>query len=130
MAADAPLEKQGLRNRKPVAFSKKFKPRFWEDSDSRCAVVRTLRKRYALVRAHCGGEESVQRDMLCQRVVFLSAILETQEVLAAEGKGLELGSYIQAVNGLTGLLKTLGLDKRVKNVTDLRAYLNQKGQAG
>lgn len=126
MAQAAQLERKGLRGRQTVTIPAQFKPRFWDDSDRRCAVVKTIRQRYQKLKEHCGGDESIQRDLLCQRVAFISIILETQEVQAAEGGDLDLGVYTQASNALTGLLKTLGLEKRMKSVTDLREYLDQK----
>ena len=53
-------------------------------------------------------------------------ILETKEVLAAEGGELDLGSYVQGINCLVGLLRALGLEKRIKSVTDLKTYLDEK----
>lgn len=50
-------------------------------------------------------------------------MLETWEVQAAEGKPIDLGAYVQAVNGLSGLLLRLGLDKHTRKVTDLQTYL-------
>lgn len=120
------VDKKSTKGRVPVSLPAKFQPRFWQDSDSRVAVVRTIRKRYERLKEHAGGDESFQRDLLCQRVAFISIILETQEVKAAEGDGLDLGVYTQGTNALVGLLKTLGLEKRIKNVTGLKAYLDGK----
>jgi hypothetical protein len=103
----------------------KFTPRFWRDSDQNAASSRMIERRYQLLKEHTGAD-SYQRDLLCQRVAFISVILETIEVGAAEGEGLDLGVYVQACNSLTGLLKTLGLDKQVKNVTDLKDYLKER----
>lgn len=119
--------KPSRKGNKLPSLSSRFSPRFWENSDARISVVKTIRRRYQLLKEHCGGEESYQRDLLCQRVAFISIILETQEVQAAEGGDIDLGSYIQATNGLTGLLKTLGLDKRIKSVRDLSSYLKERG---
>lgn len=120
------LSRKSRSTRPPVKLPAQFQPKFWEESDRRCAAVRAIKARYLRLREDCGGDESYQRDLLVQRVVFLSIVLETQEVRAAEGGDIELGSYIQAVNGLTGLLKTLGLDKRVRNITDLKQYLENR----
>jgi hypothetical protein len=89
-------------------------------------VVRHIKRRYELLKDHCGGHESAQRDLLCQRLAFVSVILETKEVVAAEGGELDLGSYVQGVNGMVGLLRALGLERRMKNVTNLAAYLDEK----
>lgn len=128
MEHDEVLRKNGRRARKrlEVVLSKQFKPRFWDDSDSRIGVVKHIKRRYELLKDHCGGSESAQRDLLCQRLAFVSVILETKEVVAAEGGDLDLGSYTQGINCLVGLLRALGLERRMKNVTDLKAYLEQK----
>lgn len=125
---DDSLRKQSKRHRKrhEIAMPGRFNPRFWEDSDSRIGVVKLIRRRVELLKAHAGGNESAQRDLLCQRCAFVSLILETKEVEAAEGKGLDLGSYVQGVNCLQGLLRTLGLDKRVKSAGGLQEYLKDK----
>jgi|GEM_PF-1567962 hypothetical protein len=127
----ADIRKQGRRaqKRKNITLSKQFSPRFWEQSDSRVAVVRAIRRRYELLKQHAGGEESYQRDLLCQRTAFISVILETQEVEAAEGGSLDMSVYVQAINCLSGLLRSLGLERRIRNVTDLSAYLEKKRSA-
>jgi len=108
-----------------ITLGKRFKPRFWADADQRVAVVRLIKRRYEQLKRDT-GVDSVQKDLLCQRAAFLSSILETQEVEAAEGEGLDIGSYTQATNALSGLLLRLGLDKKVKNVTDLSTYLEER----
>ena len=117
---------QRRQNSLGVTLPARFKPRFWEDSDNRIGVVKLIRQRHELLKAHAGGKESVQRDLLCQRCAFVSVILETKEVEAAETGKLDLGSYVQGVNCLLGLLRTLGLEKRIKTVSDLKTYLNEK----
>jgi hypothetical protein len=120
------LARKPTTQRQLVTIPERFVPRFWDDSDRRCAVVRIIKKRYERLKEDAGGAESFQRDLLVQRAAFLSIILETHEVKAAEGEGLDLGQYTQAANALSGLLKSLGLDKRIKSVTDLQTYLGQK----
>jgi hypothetical protein len=124
--ADIRKKSRRAQKRKGIALSNQFTPRFWDGADSRIAVVRAIRRRYELLKEHAGGDESVQRDLLCQRCAFVSIILETKEVEAAEGAGLDLGSYVSGINCLNGLLRALGLEKRLRNVTDLRTYLDQK----
>ncbi|MEI9866673.1 MAG: hypothetical protein WDN00_19395 [Limisphaerales bacterium] len=123
------IHKRNARKQKSreVTLPARFTPRFWEDSDNRISVVKLIRQRHELLKAHAGGHESAQRDLLCQRCAFVSVILETKEVEAAEGGAMDLGSYVQAVNCLTGLLRALGLEKRLKSVGgDLSAYLDEK----
>lgn len=125
MPEEASTKKEAKRRRRAL-IPCEFRPRFWADSDARLAVVRCIKRRYELLKDHAGGDESFQRDLLCQRLAFISIILETQEVRAAEGGNLDLGAYVQAVNALQGLLKTLGLERRVKQAGDLHAYVSQK----
>jgi len=119
------LQRKGLNGRRAVLIPKQFKPRFWEDSDRRCAVVKTIKRRYELLKQDTGAD-SLQKDLMCQRAAFISVVLETQEVNAAEGQDVDLGSYIQASNGLIGLLKALGLNRHQKPVGDLKSYLEEK----
>jgi hypothetical protein len=122
------LRKQSRRHqkRREVSIPGKFTPRFWEDSDNRIGVVKLIRRRYEQLKAHAGGEESTQRDLLCQRCAFVSVILETKEVEAAENNDLDLGSYVQGVNCLQGLLRALGLERRMKSVGGLQTYLKER----
>jgi len=70
----AKIRKQGRRQQKrlDLALSNQFQPRFWQDADSRIAVVRTIRKRVELLKSHASGDESAQRDILCQRAAFVA----------------------------------------------------------
>jgi hypothetical protein len=122
------IRKKGVRHKdkKEVQLPTRFVPRFWSDSDQRIATVRLIRKRYALLKEHAGGDESYQRDLLCQRAAFMTCILETAEVRCAETGGLDLGSYVQGCNALNGILKHLGLERRVKKAGGLNQYLEQK----
>jgi hypothetical protein len=123
--------KPSRKHYKAPTIPARFEPKFWSDSDLRLARVKAIRHRYEMLKEHCNGDSSYQRDLLCQRVAFISVILETNEVSALSGGGLELGAYIQAANGLLGLLKALGLERHVKKVGDLRTYLEaQERKAG
>lgn len=130
-SATATIRKQSRRQQKRLGLSlaKQFQPHFWQDADSRIAVVRTIRKRVELMKEHAGGNESYQREILCQRAVFVAILLETAETKAAEGEPLDLSAYVQAVNCLQGLLRALGLEKRMKQAGGLQAYLNGKEAA-
>ena len=114
------------RENKRVWLPTKFSPRLWDECDRRIAVVKMIRRRYELLKEHCNGDASYMRDLLCQRAAFISVVLETNEVQAAEGEPFESGAYIQATNALLGLLKTLGLDRHVKSMGDLKTYLEEK----
>jgi len=112
----------GGRNRKPVPIPKKFIPRFWEQADGRSATVRLIRERVRRLMEDA-AVDSYQKELLCQRAAFVSVVLETQERDAIDTGQFNVGSYVQAVNGLVGLLKQLGLERKVKASGGLKAYL-------
>src|SRR4051812_4267079 len=92
-----------------VQLAKTFVPRFWEnDIDGRLATVREIRRRYMLLKKDA-AVDSYQKDILCQRCIFLALQLESSEVLATEGGPWEPAVYCQQINTMLGLLKALGL---------------------
>jgi hypothetical protein len=111
---------------KQTLLPTKFSPRFWSDCDARLSVVRCILSRYKTVREACGGEESVQRDILAQRIAFFSIYIETTEIALSKGEPVDFGSYVQCVNTLIGLIRIVGLDKRIKTATDLQSYIHEK----
>jgi hypothetical protein len=125
---DEILRKRGRRSQKrlDLALSKQFNPRFLEDADSRISVVRTIRKNVQRMMQDAGGHESYQKEILCKRAVFIATLLESLEVRALEGEALDWGSYVQACNGLCGLLGKLGLSRAVKKAGGLQEYIKQR----
>lgn len=109
-----------------VAMSKHFIPQFYENVDKRTEVSRELRHRLKKLRDDT-ATDSMQKELLCQRAIFISLQLETMEVDAMNGEPFELGVYTQMVNTLVGILKALGLERQSKAVTlDLKEYVRQK----
>jgi hypothetical protein len=102
---------------------KRFRPKFWTDADNRCALVRQIKKRVEQLQEDTGAD-SYQKEILCERAAFMALQLETIERNATESGTFDPGPYVQAVNCLIGLLRSLGLDKKVKAV-GLRAYMEQ-----
>ena len=105
--------------------SKTFKPRFLEDLDGRYQVARTLRDRYEAVKRDV-NIDSAQKEMLCRRLVFVAARLETLEVQAAETGELDDASYRNLCNVLTSILKQVGIHPSKKDTPDLHEYLKQR----
>jgi len=106
----------------------KFVPRFWERADARLLFVREIRQRYERLKADAGAD-SYQKELLAQRVVFVAAQLETMEIVATESGEFDLGIYTQAVNCLVGLLRSLGLEKKMKHVESLEHYVKSKSKS-
>lgn len=70
--------------------------------------------------ADLGGENNVShmKQSLAERFVFLEALLGKIEAeMAKNPNGTEdlIGKWIQAVNSMTGIAKTLGLDRQYSN---------------
>lgn len=105
-----------------VAIPKDFTPRFWDGLDGRYAIAKEITRRYEVLREDAGAE-SEQRDMLCQRAVFIGVCLETMECEAVASGKFDAGVYTQMSNALLGLLKALGLERRVRSGQTLQTYL-------
>ena len=108
-----------------ITLPQKFVPHFWSDQDRRLAHVREIQKRYEDLVADSAAN-SVQKELLCQRAVFLSIWIETQKVNAASTGEFDAGKYVHAVNSLVGLLRCLGLDKQAKETMNLSDYATNK----
>ncbi len=107
---------------KDIAISKKFVPRFWEGEDGRSVIVKEIRRRVdALIEET--GADSLQKQILIQRAVFILLQIETMEIDAARNGVPPDGVFVQLVNSLQGLLKLLGLEKQVSKTIDLKAYV-------
>ena len=119
-----PTIKKAKYVKKTRLLSKQFKPLFWDDMDGRCGTVKEITKRYEKLRKHAGSD-SQQKDILCQRITFLSVTLETMEREAIGGGLFDAGLYVSLINALTGVLRLIGLNKQAK-VETLKDYLESK----
>lgn len=108
--------------KKEVAVPKAFVPKFWDELDGRCIVAKEIRRRYEELASDTGAD-SVQKQMLVQRAVFINLRLEAIECEAAQGEPFDAGLYASMTNSLNGLLSKLGLNKQIKNADDLQSYL-------
>ena len=113
---------------------KGFELRLIREADNRYSCVKTIKRRLTqlLKDAAC---DSMQREILAGRAIFLAAHLESLEVEALEGKDIDWGSYVHCTNCLNGILTKLGLDRQLANeVTTLEKYMANddglKKQAG
>lgn len=102
-----------------------FKPMFWEDLDGRTGIAQTIRDRYETLKDDAGAE-SRQREILCQRAVFMCVCLETMECEALASGKFDAGVHTQMSNALLGLLKALGLDRKVKRADGLSDYIRER----
>ena len=109
----------------PALLHSDFTPRFWDEADQRLTAVREIKRRYELLRDEL-GDPSYQKDLLAQRAIFVSIQLETLEAEAIQGKEIPIGSYVQMVNCLQGLLAKLGLERQVRVAGGLKAYAEDR----
>lgn len=112
--------------RKEIKLPAKFQPRFWvRDTDGRCAAVKEIRERVETLKQDTQAD-SYQKQLICERAVFVALKLETMEIEATESGQFDMGVYTQAVNCLMGCLKALGLEKQVPKTLDLKAYKERR----
>jgi len=104
---------------------RRWTPKFLQDADTRFANIRAVRARIQALEADTAAD-SVQKKLLCQHAGFLSTWLETQEVVALERGTFDSGGFVQAMNSLLGLLRSLGLERKVARI-GLKDYLRNKG---
>jgi len=86
-------------------------PRFWSDVDNRLCCVKRIKRRLEKLRAG-GHVDTYEKELLAQRACFLSLHIEELERDSVEGKKIDKGSYVQAVNCLMGILRVLGLGSK------------------
>ena len=93
--------------------------------DGRTAIARVIRDRLEDLQTDLGGRDqlSYQQRSLTKRAVWMECIIEQQEIALSRGEAVDQGKLTQAVNSLIGLLKTLGLERKAKDVPTLQQYL-------
>lgn len=116
-----------LKGKQPARLPQKFTPQLLAHADGRYAVVKLLRRRLERLKKECGAD-SYQKELLCERAVFIALQLETLEAQASEGTPIEITVYTQMFNSLSGALSKLGLERNIKEVEDLRLYVEKNGK--
>lgn len=109
------------------AIPAKFAAGYLDRLDGRTAIAVEMRHRWQQVTADLGGEASLsyaQRSLI-ERALWLEHWLAIQEQSLADGDhaSFDAGRWTQASNALLGLWRTLGLERKARDVTDLRSYI-------
>lgn len=117
----------GARTERRKALPERYEVGFLREFDRRTELYQRLSSIYETILEDVGGAESIAhtRLALIERFVFLEAVLqELEQDIAKNPKASEekLSRWIQGLNSLTGLAKTIGLDRKVKTV-NLKAYV-------
>lgn len=110
---------------KGVSIAEQFVPRFWDSVDGRTGIAKEIRRRFEELKTDTGAD-TAQKEMLCQRAIFIGIQLETMEIEAAQEGKLDAGVYTQMSNALLGLLKALGLERKQAKALDLRSYVKER----
>ncbi|QTP55426.1 hypothetical protein HNO51_12485 [Billgrantia sulfidoxydans] len=102
-----------------------YSPGWLSTLDGRTGIAQTMRSRYAAMTSDLGGAESLSyaQRSLVERALWLEYWLQQQEVELAEGKEFDVSRWIQAANGLQGILAKLGLERKARDVPSLADYL-------
>ena len=114
-------ERKANRTHLPAVFT----PKFLDDVDGRPHVIRTLRRRLVHLKRDTGCD-SVQKELICQRAIFIAAKLETIEVEGVVSGKFDFPKYISGVLAMTNLLKALGLERKAKQIDSLAVYVQRK----
>ena len=99
--------------------------------DGRTAVAVDMRARWQQMTADLGGEDrlSYAQRSLVERALWIEFWIAQQERILADGGEADIGRMTQATNSLLGLYRTLGLERRARDVTpSLSQYLAQKAE--
>jgi hypothetical protein len=132
--------KVGMRSDLPTTLPARYVRGFPWRLDKRCAAARDVSAFLGQLWLDLGGVEglSVQELALCERATFIrhrilayeSAVLHNSLPLELRGADKEdrplpmtAGEYSNHANVLVGLLKSLGLKRRPRDVGDLQSYL-------
>jgi hypothetical protein len=119
--------KPGMRSRLKRTLPVKYGQDFVSTLDGRYRLGREVRSRLDAIEADLGGMLSHAQRSLVRRVVWVELCIEHEEARIGEGGGIDIGPHTQLVNTLLALYKTLGLQRRAKQIP-LADYLTEKGR--
>lgn len=120
-----------MRTPKTQTLPAKYEKGFLDKIDGRIELARSLKASYAELTDDLGGADGLShvKRVLAEKFCWLSAILRGIELQIADGDKREsaelLGRWVQGLNSLTGLARTLGLERKTRRV-DLKSYVEGK----
>lgn len=111
---------------------KVYRPGYLAQLDRRTELFQRLHGNFLNIADDLGGQPELShiKSSLIERYVFLEAVLHKIESDLANNPDAApelLGRWIQAVNSLTGLAKTLGIERRAND--PLNSYYTLVAQA-
>ncbi len=113
---------------------KKYETNFLQKLDRRTASYQILNDGFNEVVSDMGGLDGLShvQKSLAERYIFLEFVLRNVEKQMARNpkKSEELLSrWIQGLNSLTGLARTIGLHRKAKKIDSLQSYVRSKKNA-
>ena len=107
---------------------KTFNTGWLSELDGRTAIAQEMRERFRAFTDDLGGADTLSyaKRSLVERALWLEFWLAQQEQALAGGAEFDVGKWVQAANGLQGILSKLGLDRQAKDVPSLNEYLARK----
>lgn len=114
---------------KHIAPQTAYKTNWLQSLDGRTAIAQELRQRQTALSNDLGGIASLsyQQRALIDRAIFLEYHLQQEELKLACGAEFDSGKWTQGCNALGGLFSKLGLNKQLKEITNLSQYVKQAG---
>ena len=118
-------------NAKASTVPATYTPNFLDKLDQRTELCRALRERFDSIANDLGGARELSgiKTSLLERFLWLESTLakiESDMATATDAKASAgfLGPWIQGINSLLGIAKTLGIE-RVAKAIDLKSYVAQ-----
>lgn len=115
---------------KLAEIPERFAGGYLDRLDGRTAIAGNMRARWQAMTDDLGGADrlSYAQRSLVERALWLEHWLAVQEEALAGGQyeAFDAGKWTQACNSLMGILKTLGIERRQKDVTTLAQYIAEK----
>ena len=124
-------EKVEKKKRKRVKVPAKYEPGFLVRLDGRLEATKILNSAYDEVTADMGGMQNLSHVQLClaERFVFLEYVMRRLENRIANNpkkSAVLLSRWIQGLNSVSGLAKTIGLERRAKKIDSLESYVKER----
>ena len=112
----------------------KYSPDWLQRLDGRTAIAKAVNQRMRHLVNDLGGADSLsyQEQSIVRRVVWVESLIESAELEMAKGRAMSTEDHrrhLNNINTLIGLLKSLGLERRTRDVPSLGEYLAAKGGA-
>ena len=109
---------------------KRYKAGFLKELHHGCIAFRSMNTSYEEIMSDMGGEDGLSHVQVClvERFVFLEFTLRQIELQIAKDprkSEAKIGGWIQGLNTLIGLARTIGLHRKAKQIQSLQSYVKK-----